>query len=109
MTQLELYKEALRILKDSKLWQSPSLRTKDFNHGAFYFSGLCELLDRINFDNGRDVDSSAMRFKAQSENVLGRELDEYTYWFTDIKTDENLAKSERVEHLENLIKLYEKN
>lgn len=107
MTQLELYKEALRILKDSKLQQRPPLRIKEFNHGVFYFSGLCELLDRINYENGRDMSASDMLFKAQSEKVLGRELDEDTFWFTLIEDDTKLAKQERIEHLEKLIKLYE--
>jgi len=38
---------------------------------------------------------------------LGRELDEELFWFTTIETDESKARAERIEHLENLIKLYE--
>lgn len=108
MTQLELYKEALRILKDSEIPSAwPSFRAEIHNYGIFYFSGLCELLDRINYENGRDMDAYDMLFKSQSEDILGRELDEFTFWFTKIKTNAHLAKQERIEHLEKLIDYYE--
>ena len=102
MKQVEVYKEALRIIEKARV----STARRGFVYWTaetFHFAGLCKLID--------DISSSSVgvnvRFKRDSEIVLGKELDEGDLWFADIDEDEPKARAERLEHLKELIKLYE--
>ena len=103
MKQVEVYKEALRIMEKARA-------TYNFRSGytywlveSYFFGGLCRLIDDLSLSS----DEVTARFKRDSEKLLGRELDGDDLWFTTIETDEPKARAERLEHLQNLIKLYE--
>ena len=101
MKQIEIYKKALRVLKKAKV--STSRRGYVYwTAETFHFAGLCKLIDDLSLSS----DEVNVRFKRDSELVLGRELDEDDLWFTDMEDDEPKARQERLEHLEKLIKLY---
>lgn len=114
MTQLELYKEALELMKKSiyivemGCW-AISYKTASGLHTSIMFNGLCRLIETLGEMNGGLGYVSVQRLKSESEDVLGNELSMGKYWFTAPFLVEKLAKRERIEHLENLIKLYEKN
>ena len=115
MRQVDLYKEALRQIRGAEhlgpigfydAWRSES--------GDF--KGLCTLISNIAWRSWGprhpERDSSSVRalelqFRLDSEKLLGHELDTDKFWFTNMLTDEPKARKERVEHLKNLIKLYE--
>ena len=113
MTQLELYKEALDLIKKSiyidemSSW-AISYKTESGLYTSISFNGLCRMIETLGEMNGGLGYVSGQRFKSESEAVLGIELSMGKYWFTRANVDPVKAKSERVEHLENLIKLYEK-
>lgn len=108
MTQLDIYKEAHRQLSEAvpvsilfdgfDMWRGPDLT----------FPGLCPLIYRIaQVGKADDLCGVMFRFAEDSEKLLGRELDDEIFWFTEIEVDEPKARAERLEHLEKLIKLYE--
>src|SRR5690625_7508559 len=102
MKQVEIYKKALRLLGKARV----STAKRGFIYWTaetFHFAVLCHLI----FDLSSSSDEVNVRFKRDSEIVLGRELDEDDLWFTDMEDDEPKARQERLEHLEKLIKLYE--
>ena len=102
MKQIEIYKKALRVLKKAEV--STSRRGYVYwTAETFHFAGLCKLIDDISTSS----DEVNVRFKRDSEIVLGKELDEDDLWFTDIDGDEPKARAERIEHLENLIEMHE--
>lgn len=104
MKQVEIYKKALRVLKKAEV----STARRGFVYWTaetFHFAGLCKLIDDISSSS----DGVKVRFKRDSETVLGKELDEDDLWFTDIDEDEPKARQERIEHLKKLIELHEKN
>src|SRR5690625_5166000 len=97
--QVEIYKEALKVLEKSRV--STSRRGYIYwTAGTYFFVGLCKLIDDISLSS----DEATARFKLDSELVLGKELDEDDFWFTDIEEDEPKARQERIDHLEKLIK-----
>lgn len=102
MKQAEIYKEALRIMEQAKV-TTTWLGRVSWKFETHHFWALCPLI--------RDIISEDIRvfsrFKRDSEKVLGNKLNDSKYWFTDIKEDELKARQERINHLENLIKLYE--
>lgn len=110
MRQIDIYKEAHRQLSEAvpdsiafdgfDMWQGPDHK----------FTGLCALVHRIAQVGGGGVHylyGVLTRFAEDSEKILGRELHEEIFWFTEIEVDEPKARAERLEHLEKLIKLYE--
>lgn len=108
MRQIDIYKEAHRQLSEAEpvsitfdgfdMWQGPDLA----------FPGLCPLIHRIaKVGSVGDLCEVLTRFAEDSEKILGRELHEGIFWFTEIEVDEPKARQERLEHLEKLIKLYE--
>ena|SRR5699024_1023259 len=102
MTQLEIYKEALKVMREARI--------RDRWHGEFgyEFAGLCALIHRIADPLPCDGPSEAEKqFVRDSERILGRSLPTRAYWFTGIEVDETKARAERIEHLNRLIKLYE--
>ena len=102
MEQVEIYKKALGVLEKAGV----STARRGFIYWTaetFHFAGLCKLIDDISSSS----DEVNVRFKLDSEIVLGKELDEDDLWFTDIDGCEPKARQERLEHLENLIELYE--
>ena len=104
MEQIEIYKKALRLLEKARV----STARRGFVYWTaetFHFAGLCKLIDDISSSS----DGVKVRFKRDSETVLGKELDEDDLWFTDIDEDEPKARQERIEHLKKLIELHEKN
>src|SRR5699024_10375362 len=104
MKQVEIYKKALRLLEKARV----STARRGFVYWTaetFHFAGLCKLIDDISSSS----DGVKVRFKRDSETVLGKELDEDDLWFTDIDEDEPKARQERIEHLKKLIELHEKN
>ena len=102
MIQLEIYKKALRILE--KAMVSTDRRGYAYwTTETYLFWALCRLILDISTRNPVVI----TRFKRDSEKLLGRELDGDDLWFTTIETDEPKARAERLEHLQNLIKLYE--
>ena len=113
MTQLELYKEALDLMKKSTYivemgcW-TISYKTASGLHTSIIFNGLCRIIETLSEMNGGLGYVSGQRLKSESESVLGIELSMGKYWFTAPFLVEKLAKQERIQHLENLIKLYEK-
>lgn len=102
MTQLEIYKEALNVMREARI--------RDRWHWEFgyAFSGLCTLVSRVSdsYDRFRS-DEACRQFVKDSEKVLGRELSVGSFWFTEIVVDEPKACAERIDHLNKLIKLYE--
>lgn len=102
MKQIEIYKKALRILKRAKT-NTDKLGYAYWVDETYIFGALCILICGLS----RSSYEVAERFKRDSEIVLGKELDENGLWFTTIETDEPKARKERIEHLKNLIKLYE--
>jgi|SRR5690625_3773926 len=102
MKQIEVYKEALRVLEKAEVSTSRGGYTY-WTFETFLFVGLCRLI----YDISLSSDKATAWFKRDSEIVLGRELDEDDFWFTDIKEDELKARQERIDHLKALIKLYE--
>ena len=102
MTQLEIYKEALNVMRDARV-----LGVGYWEFG-YKFAGLCTLIYRISVPFLCDRSAAAEKqFVRDSERILGRGLPTEEYWFTEIEVDEPRARAERVEHLEKLIKLYE--
>lgn len=102
MKQVEVYKEALRIMERAKLtitWVGYVF----WKFETFCFWSLCPLIRTITSEDRRVIS----RFKLDSETVLSRNLLENDLWFTHINKDEPKARKERIEHLKNLIKLYE--
>jgi len=108
MRQIDIYKEAHRQLSEAvpvslgfhfhDMWQGPDLT----------FPGLCPLIHRIaKVGSVGDLCEVLIRFAEDSEKLLGRDLHEEIFWFTEIEVDEPKARAERLEHLEKLIKLYE--
>ena len=113
MTQLELYKEALDLMKKSTYivemgcW-AISYKTASGLYTGIAFNGLCRIIETLGEMNGGLGYVSGQRLKSESEAVLGIELSRGKYWFTRPSVDPEKAKQERIQHLENLIKLYEK-
>ena len=102
MKQVEIYKEALRILEKAKVtitWVGYVV----WKFETFHFWALCPLIRDITSEDSRVLS----RFKRDSEIVLSRNLLEDDLWFTDINKDEPKARKERIEQLKKLIKLYE--
>ena len=102
MKQVEVYKEALRIIEKAKLtitWVGYVF----WKFETFCFWSLCPLIRDITSEDSRVIS----RFKRDSETVLSRKLREDDLWFTHINKDEPKARKERIEHLKKLIKLYE--
>ena len=101
MRQLKTYKKALEVLEKA------DITTNKKGHvfwvfDIYYAGALCYLI--------RDISKNSTvitQFRRDSEIVLGRELYEDDLWFTNINKDEPKARAERIEHLENLIKLYD--
>ena len=107
MKQLKLYKEALRLLRDSEVSSHlVQFRIKHFSYGFLHFSGLCKLMEFLIYENFLN-DNMIDIFKSQSEDILGKELNWQSFWFTPLHIDKELAKQERVEHLEKLIEYYD--
>lgn len=102
MKQLEIYKEALRIMEKAKV-TTTWLGYTYWMVESYLFWGLCRLIDDLSLSS----DEVTARFKRDSEMTLGRKLYAGDLWFTHIKEDEPKAISERIEHLKKLIKLYE--
>lgn len=103
MKQVEVYKEALRILDKARVAYCFRSGYSYWTVESYLFGGLCRLIDDISSSS----DEVNVRFKRDSEVVIGKELDEGVLWFTKIEEDEPKAKKERIEHLKKLIKLYE--
>lgn len=103
MTQLGIYKEALKVMREARIrdrWH--------WEFGWYAFSCLCTLVCRVSDSYDRSRTGEVFRqFEKDSEKVLGRELSVGSFWFTEIERNEPEARAERVEHLEKLIKLYE--
>lgn len=102
MTQLEIYKKALRIMEKAGV-SSDKLGFDFWAFETLHFWALCPLIR----DNAPEDSRVPSRFKKDSEIVLDKELDEDRFWFTNMNEDEPKARKERVEHLKELIKLYE--
>ena len=103
MIQLEIYKKALRLLEKARAASNSRSGHTYWMVETYLFVGLCRLI----YDLSLSSDEVTARFKRDSEIVLGKELDEDDLWFTDIDEDEPKARAERIEHLENLIEMYE--
>ena len=102
MTQLEIYKEALKVMREARIY---SIGYWEF---GYRFDGLCALIHRIADPLPCDGPSEAEKqFVRDSERIIGRGLPTYAYWFTVIEVDEPKARAERIEHLNKLIKLYD--
>ena len=102
MKQVEIYKEALKVMRDARVH---SIGWWEF---GYKFAGLCALIHRIADPLPCDGPSEAEKqFVRDSERVLGRGLPPDDYWFTEIEHNEPKARAERIEHLKKLIKLYE--
>lgn len=112
MKQVDIYKEALRILERAEV------NTDKFGYAywvyeIYIFGALCILICDLSRSSSRVITQEVItqkvitRFKRDSEVVLGKELDEGGLWFTEIEEDEPKARAERIEHLKKLIKLYE--
>lgn len=107
MTQLEIYKEALNVMRDARV------KGVGWWEFGYLFAGLCGLIRRI--DDSIPCDSlpcdwpskAEKQFVRDSGRVLGRDLPSDAYWFTEIEHNEPMARAERIEHLSKLIKLYE--
>lgn len=112
MTQLELYKKALEIMKGVN---TDGYWGYGFYHetsiGEFHFVGLCKLLSII-----VDHSSNCGKLKNEtvqndllkdSEKILGKKLGKDSFWFINPKYNVDKAKKERINHLKELIKLYE--
>ena len=117
MTQLEIYKVALRVMDNAKFekevhpwWQANinlSINGTTLDKGIC-FSGLCCLVWGIIIASGSEESvKMELRFIEDSEKVLGNGFNDSKYWFTDMEEDEPKARAERIEHLKKLIKLYE--
>src|SRR5690625_1057227 len=103
MKQIEIYKKALEVLKKARGAPNSRRVYAYWVVESYLFGGLCRLIDDLSLSS----DEVTARFKRDSEKLLGRELDEAALWFTTIETDEPKARAERLEHLKNLIKLYD--
>ena len=102
MTQLEIYKEALKVMRDARV------RSVGYWEFGYEFAGLCALIHRIADPLPCDGPSEAEKqFVRDSERILGRGLPADAYWFTEIEHNEPKARAERIEHLNRLIELYE--
>ena len=102
MTQLEIYKEALKVMHDAR---AHGIGYWEFGHR---FAGLCELIRGIADPLPCDGPSEAEKqFVRDSERILGGGLPTFAYWFTKIERNEPKARAERIDHLNKLIKLYE--
>lgn len=102
MTQLEIYKEALNVMREA---QDQGRGYWEFGHK---FTGLYELVFWVSYSYGLSrAKEACVQLTKDSEKLLGRELRGYDYWFTEIERNEPRARAERIEHLEKLIKLYE--
>src|SRR5690625_4687837 len=108
MKQIGIYKEAYRQLNEAV---PVSIESNCFDAWCgpdYMFTGLCPLVYRIAKEViGDGLFRTVSRFVKDSKKILGRELHEEGYWFTKIEVDEPKARAERLEHLKNLIKLYE--
>ena len=107
MKQVEVYKEALRILERAEV-DTDKLGYAYWVDETYIFGALCILICDTYRSSSRVITQKVItRFKRDSQVVLGKELDEGYLWFTKIEEDEPKARQERVNHLKKLIKLYE--
>lgn len=105
--QLDIYKEAIRVLERAEV-NTDKLGYAYWVDETYIFGALCILICDLSGSSSRVITQEVItRFKRDSEVVLGKELDEDDLWFTCINDCEPKARAERIEHLKNLIKLYE--
>ena len=103
MKQVEAYKEALKVMEEAGIVYN-DFGIPYWEYDGEEFAGLCTLLKVV----PTVVNCSLNQFVQDSKKVLGVEsLPRLKFWFTCIDDDEPKARQERIEHLENLIKLYE--
>ena len=103
MKQVEIYKEALEVLEEAGIVYN-DFGIPYWEYNGEEFAGLCTLLRVVLL-----VDSySLCQFTLDSKKVLGvKSLSRLKFWFTCIDDCEPKARAERIEHLKELIKLYE--
>ena len=102
MNQIEIYKEALKVMRDARV------RSVGYWEFGYEFAGLCTLIYWVDDPLPCDRPSKAEKqFVRDSERILGRGLPADAYWFTEIELNEPKARAERIEHLNKLIELYE--
>lgn len=103
MKQLEIYKEALEVMKVAVVVRD-DFGFRYWKYDGVEGAGLCSLLQGVLLVGSHSLG----RFTLDSEKVLGVEsLPRLKFWFTDTEEDERKARQERIEHLKGLIKLYE--
>ena len=100
--QLKAYKKALEVLEKAEVTTDKSGSLYWVNEKCL-FEGLCYLIRNLSQTNTKVI----TQFKRDSEVMLGKELYEGVLWFTQIDYNEPKARQERINHLKNLIKLYE--
>ena len=101
--QLEAYKEALKVMERAVTVYEDSGFVYWKCNGV-EFAGLCHLLKGVLLV---DIYSSE-QFIQDSKRVLGvKSLPRFEFWFTETEEDERKARQERINHLKELIKLYE--
>ena len=100
--QLEVYKEALKVMEEAVVVRD-DFGIPYWEYNGVEFAGLCSLLQ-----GDLLVRCSSYQFVQDSKKVLDKaDLPRFGFWFTNMDDDEPKARAERIEHLENLIKLYE--
>lgn len=118
MKQIEVYTKALEAMVSAKyryfsgLWTTRILVTNArTNEECVYridFRGLCHLLSHIqHFLKINHIPYEPLKFIEDSERILGRELSGSGYWFLLPHQGCTKARLVRIDHLKELIKLYE--
>lgn len=111
--QLEIYKSMLEVLKGSSFSARGTIFI--YNNGQISYAGLCDLINTVAQDSEYEIGEIlyiANKFRKDSEELLNKNLNENSYWFDYPKIDSDIedrlrALNLRIEHLKNLIKLYE--
>src|SRR5690625_346600 len=103
MKQVDIYKESLKVMEEARVVRD-DFGIPYWEYNEEEFAGLCTLLRVVLL-----VDSYSLgQFTLDSKKVLGvKSLSRLKFWFTCIDDCEPKARQERINHLENLIKLYE--
>lgn len=111
-TELEFFKKMHELLTNAEISKHPKypyFAIKDpKDDTVYYFKGICSLIQRV-YEGNFGIKNSLIVEEVQNimlvyKTYFGIDKANYVYWFTPLEDDATLAREERLEFLDRIIK-----